>query len=467
MNANSAILEKTEPNGTPRRELSTLDATSIVVGIIVGASIYKSSPDVAANVPGLTALLLLWLAGGLIALSGALCYAELATMLPHSGGEYVYLTRAFGRRVGYLYAWGELLVVRPGSIGAVSFVFAIYAQNLLPLKMDDSSAQLLYAVGAVTVLSILNLIGIKQGKWTQNILAAVKLLGLLAIVAVAAGLPSQLSAPAVDSPGWQPSYSLALILIMFAYGGWNEIAFVAAEVHDPRRSIPRVLITGLAIVTTIYLLVNFAFAYGLGWQQFGESQAVATDLVQLKFEKIGGRLISALICISTLGAINGQLFTGGRIHYAFGVDHPWYPGLNRWNSHRSTPSVALVVQLITCLVPIVVFGRGGSNGFENLVVFTTPIFWFFLLLVGVSLIVFRYRRSDLPRPFKVPLYPLTPLLFCTSSALMLYATFSYAWHKQQASELLWAAGIMLVGFALSFWRPAGHKANGTIADAQK
>ncbi len=309
---------------TPKKQLSLFDSTCLIVGIIIGAGIYEVVPDVAKGAPYWWAFLGIWILGGLISLCGALGYAELATTYPKEGGDYVYLSRAYGRWAGFLFGWLQLAVVRPGDIAAMAFVFARYAQtiydpfphamapyDLMPIKALAVQAVpwslLFYALAAVAILTGINVVGVPQGKWTQNLLTTTKALGLLAIVAVALAGPGS---PPSSAIAHSRPLSLALILVLFTFGGWNEMAYVAAEVKNPSRNIVRSLVLGTLAVTILYLLVNWAFLYTLGLTGVANSQAIAADTVSTMLPKFGAAFISALICISALGATNGLIFTG-------------------------------------------------------------------------------------------------------------------------------------------------------------
>lgn len=434
------------PRQGPRRSLSLFDATSIIVGIIIGAGIYESTPLIAANTRSLAALVLVWLLGGLLAVVGALCYAELATTYPEDGGDYIYLRRAFGRTVAFLFAWAELWIIRPGSIGAMAFIFARYANHLLPLAAADQ-APATYAAGAIIVLTGINVVGVQEAKWTQNLLTAAKVIGLLSVFAVAfswaPGTATSNGAPAAPADGFEPDYRLALILVLFTYGGWSEVAYVAAEVRDAKRNIVAALLWGIGVVTAIYVLANLAFAHALGFNGLQHSRAAAADVLRLHFGDSGVQWISILICVSTLGAINGQIFTGARIYYALGRDHPLLARLGRWNARLGTPVWSLAVQAIFTLIPVLAFGRD-ADGFQRLVLFTSPAYWLFFLLVGVGLFVLADRDAARPRPFRTPGYPWTPLLFCAMSLWMCYASFSHAYEDGSRESRL-GAGILAAG----------------------
>ena len=432
----------------PIRELTLFDSISIIVGIIIGAGLYESTPFIAANVSGIGWLMAAWALGGCFALIGALCYSELVTAYPREGGDYVFLTLAYGRRMGFLFAWAELWVIRPGSIGAMGYVFASYAQRLFPLPLEPAHGVLSYACGSIVALTVINGFGVRQGKGIQNLLTTAKVVGLLMVFAVAFFLTPEPLAPATPSSS-DMNFPLAMIMVMFAYGGWNEMACVGAEVRDPRKNVVRALLLGTLAVTGIYIVANLAFIHALSLDGLRNSGTVAADIVGMAFGEWGARAASLLICVSALGAINGQIFTGARIFYAMGSDHALYAPLGRW-SRRGTPIVSLAAQCaITALLVIAV---GSGDGFQRLVIFTAPPFFFFLLLVGLAVFILRRQPADTPRPFSVPGYPLTPIVFCLSSVFMLYASSSYA-IQNHSHEALWTIGAMTIGLALSFYRP--------------
>ena len=442
----------------PQRHLTLFDSTSIIVGIIIGVSIYEMTPRIAQNVPGVEGLLGAWLLGGFLSFVGALCYAELATAYPREGGDFVYLTRAFDRPIGFLFAWAQLWVVRPGSIGAMAFVFARYANKFwtLPIEATESTKMLIYAIASVLVLSAINFFGVRGGKWTQNILTTAKVLGLLLIAGVGFFYSAPAVAPAVDAAAGQPSgpgFGFAMIFVLFAYGGWNEMAYVGAEVRDPKKNILRALMLGTVAVTAIYLLVTLAFLHALGLEGVRHSEAVAADVLKLGFPQWGDRAISLLISISALAAINGQIFTGARIYYAMGKEHPMYAILGQWSRRFGTPAWSLVVQGVITLAVMIGFGWwSAGNGFEKMVIFTTPVFWIFMVMVGQSVFVLRRHEPDTPRPYRVPLYPIPPILLCLSSLYMVFKSVDYAL-SQRSYEALWSIGLLLVGVLLCFFDP--------------
>lgn len=452
-----------EPTAGPRRELTLLDSTSIIVGIIIGAGVYLQAPAIAQGTGTPMWFMLIWVIGGLISLCGAICYAELATAYPREGGDYVYLTRAFGRWAGFLFGWLQLAVVRPADIGVMAFAFATYARQLydfLPASLaehirrlyemsflDPSGATsaepthptvLLYALTAVIVLTIINILGVKEGKWTQNLLTGVKVLGILAIVGVA--FLAQPQRVTVDPITGGPPFVVALIMVLFCFGGWNEMAYVAAEVKHPERNIFRALILGTLAVTALYLLLNGAFLYALGFSGVANSQAVAADTIATVFPAWGGQMISALICISALGAVNGLVFTGARISYAVGADHRIFAFLGRWDPYTGTPVRALALQGVLACLLILIFGS-----FLELMLYAAAAVYLFYLGTGLSLVVLRWKEPGTARPYRATLYPIPVIVFCSVCAFLIYRAFLYRPIQSAA-----AIGLILLGFVV-YW----------------
>jgi APA family basic amino acid/polyamine antiporter len=463
--------------GLPSRQLSLWDSTSIIVGIIIGSGIYQSSPDIAAGAGrfaerwgpslgassasqqdafGVAVLIGVWLVGGAIALVGAACYAELATAYPHAGGTYVYLSEAFGRWLGFAFAWAEFWIVRPGNIGAIAFVMARYARQLLPpLDASPHLVELALALAAVAIISLLNLWGLRSGTRTQNLLSACKVLGLAAIVLAAFSMPPGQSSQPLPSEPWK-TVGLSLIFVMFAYGGWADMSFVAAEVRDPRRNISRALVLGIVAVAAIYLSVTLAFVWGLGFRGLATAQAVAAEIMQQRIGPAGSKVISLLVIVSCLGSINGTIFTGARVYYALGTHHPGFRWLGVWDQRRGIPRRSLVVQTAATMGLMFIVGLF-PGGFERLVVFTTPFFFGFIALVGISLVLLRRRGLTGQATYRVPFFPLTPGLFVLSSSAMVYASVDYAL-RNPAREAWWALVVVVAGLLVGWidWRQRGR-----------
>ncbi len=431
--------------------LSWVDAASIIVGIVVGTAIFKSPTLVFQNVAGPWQALGVWTLGGVLSLIGALCYAELATTYPRSGGDYHYLTTAFGRSIGFLFGWAQLAVILTGSIASMAYAFGDYAVRLWELP---ETATHWLAVVSVIVLSIVNVFGILVGKRLQNLLTTIKLVGLLGIVGAGmlyGSVPTETISYDLKGPG----FGLAMVFVLYAFGGWNDAAFVAAEVQDRRRNIPRALFVGIGVITLVYLLVNSAYMLVLGFDGARQTFTPATDVMLRAVGPAGGRAISLLVMASALGAVNGLILTGSRVYASLGADHSLFSWLGRWSGRRGAPAVSLVVQALIALLLIAAVGTsqgqavidsvvGLANldglpwqkyggGFNTLVAGTAPVFWMFFLLTGFAFFRLRFRDPDRERPFRTPWYPLPPLVFCSVCAFMLY------------SSLDWARGLAVIG----------------------
>nr|WP_199349539.1 amino acid permease [Nostoc flagelliforme] len=436
------MLEQTTSTkvAAPKPSLTLSDAVALIVGIVIGAGIFQTPALVASQAGSDIAVMFLWLMGGVISLVGALCYAELATVYPDVGGVYYYLKRAFGRGVAFLFAWARMTVIQTGSIALLAFVFGDYVSQIWRLGTFSSS---IYAAIAIALLTALNIIGLQQGKWTQNLLSAAKVLGLLLVVILGlTAIPN--SAVPVESAS-SGTWGLAMVFVLLSYGGWNEAAYISAEIQDGRRNIVRSLMWSIGIITAIYLLINLAYLRGLGLANMAQSEAVAADLMRSLWGEPGALFISILIAIATLGATNATIFTGARTNYALGQDFSLFGFMGRWQQRPSSPIYALFLQAAIALA-LVFLGTLTRKGFQTMVDYTAPIFWFFFLLSGISLLVLRIREPHIVRPFRVPFYPLTPLLFCAVCGYLLYSSLAYTGVGAVAGVLVVAAGIPVL-----FW----------------
>jgi basic amino acid/polyamine antiporter, APA family len=406
---------------TPRAVLSLRDAIGLIVGTIVGVGIFRTPSLVAEHAGSVSVALLAWLAGGLVSLLGALCYAELASTYPNTGGDYHYLSRAFGPRLGFLFAWARLTVVQTGAIALLAFVLGDYTAEVLGLGAWGSP---LCAGLIVVVLTATNIVGVRQGATTQNVLTTVEIAGIL-LVALA-GLVAEPTAGATAGSAMPSTgaFGLVMVFVLLTYGGWNEAAYLSGELRDPGRTMVRALVWSLALVTALYLLINWTFLATLGVAGVAGSKAVAADVVHQTLGSAGARLAGALIVIAALTSINAAIFTGARSSYAVGRDVRLLGFLGRWHPITRTPVNALLTQGVVALA-LVGLGALTRRGFETMVEYTAPVFWLFLFLTGVALLVLRRRDPERPRPFRVPFYPLTPLAFCVTSGYLVYSSLAY------------------------------------------
>ncbi|MBW4453647.1 MAG: amino acid permease [Nostoc indistinguendum CM1-VF10] len=439
-----SLLQQTETDqvAAPKPSLTLSDAVALIVGIVIGAGIFQTPALVASQAGSDIAVLFLWLMGGVVSLVGGLCYAELATVYPDVGGAYYYLKRAFGRGVAFLFAWARMTVIQTGSIALLAFVFGDYVSQIWRLGTFSSS---IYAAIGIALLTALNIIGLQQGKWTQNLLSAAKVLGLLLVVILGLTAIPNSAAPAPVESASSGTWGLAMVFVLLSYGGWNEAAYISAEIQDGRRNIVRSLMWSIGIITAIYLLINLAYLRGLGLGNMAQSEAVAADLMRSLWGEPGALFISVLIAIATLGATNATIFTGARTNFALGQDFSLFGFMGRWQQRPSSPIHALLLQAAIALA-LVFLGTLTRKGFETMVDYTAPIFWFFFLLSGISLLVLRIREPHIVRPFRVPFYPFTPLLFCAVCGYLLYSSLAYTGVGAVAGVLVVAAGIPVL-----FW----------------
>jgi amino acid transporter len=388
----------------------------------------------------------MWTLGGVVSFIGAVCYAELASAYPHAGGDYHYFQRAFGDWMAFLFAWARLVVIQTGSIALLAFVFGDYATELWSLGVHSSS---IYAAAAVAGLTVLNAAGVRLGKSTQRLLTIATVLGLL--VVVAAGLffaPEATAATASSGSGSMTSsqFGMAMVFVLLTYGGWNESAYVSAELQDVQRNMVRALLISLGLITTLYLLVNWAYLNGLGLGGMSGTDAVAADLMRATLGEPGAVLLSVFVAVAALSSTNATIFTGARTSFALGRDASLFSVLGTWDEDGDTPANALWVQGAIALA-LVGVGAATRQGFESMVDYTAPVFWLFFLATGVALLTLRRTEPGVDRPFEVPLYPLTPLAFCLASAYMLWSSLAYT-----GVGALLGAGVLLAGVPLLWFR---------------
>jgi amino acid transporter len=494
-----------------RRVLTLFDCVCIIVGTIIGAGIFKMPAVVASNAPSLGWLIFVWVFGGMIALIGALCFAELTTTYPDQGGDYGYLKRAYHPRIAFAFSWAAFWVIRPGNIGAMAMIFGKFADEafpgLIPITPDSTlNSVVVFAAGVILLMTATNLIGITFGKTTQNVLTVAKVIGILLIVVgaflwtpvtssndgVPESSPTQTLSDLSDlnkvsflleqdeqiesalddttsnsgvsstASNTNPSgeadeqsdsswFWLSMVFVMFTFGGWNDIAFVATEARDPKRNLLRALVLGTLTVLVVYLLVNFALVYGLGFERMADLgsrwENATSVLVKQNLGDRGGTLFSILVCVSCLGAINAMIFTSPRIYTATARDYPQLGWLAGGSEGRGWWR-AMVLQAVVTLLAVIVFGSQES-GFENLVAANAPYFWLFLALTVIGLIVLRIRTKGKFDGYRVPLYPLLPLFFTACCGFMIYRGLLYMVEQELQIPALVIGGWVLFGFVLS------------------
>ncbi|MBK1440325.1 amino acid permease [Parapedobacter sp. ISTM3] len=408
----------------PRPLIRIIDAITIIVGIVVGAGIFRTPSIVAANTGSPELFLSVWLLGGLVSLIGALCYAELSTTFPNTGGDYHFLMRAFGKRFAFLFAWARLSIIQTGSIALLAYIIGDYLSQLYPIGSYSSA---IFAALVVTTLTLINILGVNFGTGMQKLLFAFEFIGILCVIVVGFFIspsPTALSALPVTSLDNSSAIGLAMVFVLLTFGGWNEAGYISAELKAGSRKMVQVLVISILAITAIYLLINWAFLHALGIERIAASEAVGIDLMRVTLGEPGVLLIGVIVAMAALTSINATIFTGARTNYALGRDFEVFGRLGKWNSKTSSPVNALILQGMIALA-LIVLGALTRDGFQSMVDFTAPVFWFFFLATGVALFVLRAKEPGVVRPFSVPFYPVTPLIFCGSCAYLLYSSLAY------------------------------------------
>jgi len=428
---------------TFKRALGRFDATMIVIGGIIGSGIFINPYIVAQRLDSSALVLGAWIAGGAIALAGALSYAELGSVFPRVGGQYAYLRDAIHPLAGFLYGWALLAVIETGAIAAVAIAFATYTLRLVG-QPDLSPIPL--AIAALVVLSLINVLGVKPGSRVLNVLVVLKVGALAVLIAFGLFAPSAAgwftgakSATTAEMSG-AVAFGAALVPILFAYGGWQNANYVAEEVHDPGRQLPVSIIGGTIAVVAIYVLVNVVYLRALGLEGLAATSTPAADAARHMFGSVGDRFVTAAIAISTFGFLDLAILAPTRVYYAMAADGLFFPALAKLHPAYRTPAVAIAVQTTwSCILAL----SGSYGQLLNYVVFAD---WIFFALTVSTIIVFRHTvplSSRSPLSFRAPGYPLLPVLFVAAAAAIVL---SVVWADPESASrgaLLVAAGIPL------------------------
>jgi APA family basic amino acid/polyamine antiporter len=431
-----------------RRALNVFDATMVVVGGIIGSGIFILPSIVAQRLPSPGLVLLAWLAGGGIALAGAFAFAELATLFPRAGGEYVYLREAYHPLVAFLFGWASLLMIQGGGLGAVAITFSQYTLRLLGRDFSVSAA----AAVAIAVVAAVNVVGVKPGSRLLNVLVILKL-GALAVL-IGGGLllhPAPAAPPVPASPPPSPgaasisvlTFGTALVPILFAYGGWQSVNLLAEETNEPRRTLPRALLAGTAIVIAVYLLANVVYLTVLSRPGLAATATPAAAAVSRIFGPRADRLISAAIAVSAFGFLDLTLLAQTRIYYAMGLDRVFLPALGRLHPRFQTPALAIVLQALWGIVLVL---TGTYGDLVDSVVFGD---WIFFGLTVAA--VFRFRRrfpvgARDPGTFRLPGHPVLPALFVAAALLVVGSAIQSNPKRSAVGAALLAAGIPVYAY---------------------
>jgi len=396
-----------------RRAIRLPQATAMVVGTIIGASIFVQPSEITGRVPSVAGVFLVWLISGILTFFGALVSAELSSTFTRSGGVYVFLKEAFSPALGFLWGWAMFWVMHSGIIAAIAVIFARYLAYFLPLPEIGVKAA---AVGAIVVLSAVNAAGIKQGSTVQTLFTLGKLIAIISIIIAGVVLGGRLpehfsSAGTAGGAVSGQSFLLALIAGLFAFGGWHMVTYSAEETVRPEKTIPRALLLGTAIVTVCYIALNAVYLYILPLGTVASSTRVAADAADALLGSGGGAIMSGLVVFSTFGALSGIIYCGPRVYYAMARDGLLFHWVGEIHPKRRTPQRALILQAGWSSALVV---TGTYRALFTRVVYTE---WIFFGLMAAGLFVLR-RRAGLVPGFKVWGYPVVPAIFIASSFII-------------------------------------------------
>jgi basic amino acid/polyamine antiporter, APA family len=407
-----------EDRGGLVRALGLVEATAIVVGTVIGTGIFLKPRAIAEllDSPGL--ILAVWVAGGILSFLGALSYAELGAMFPHAGGEYLFMRETYGRFGGFLLAWTYFVCAKIGSIAALAAGFAIYLKAFLPLA---GLAEQGVAIAAIAAVTLVNYWGVSAGGRLQAFLTSLKIASIAGIVVLAfvspAGSWDHLRPLAPHArPGLVGAIGLALVAVLWAYDGWNDLVMVSGEIRDPQRNIFRSLFWGMAIIVALYLAANLAYHYAIPVAEMPRYPRVAEAAVAGVLGPRGATVLSAAILISILGALNGSILSGARIPYAAATDGVFPTLLARVHPRYRSPSTALGMQGALAALLIVVFTLLGIGQFDYITDMVIFAEWAFYGLCTAAVILLRRRRPDHPRPYRAWGYPFAQVLFVAAAA---------------------------------------------------
>ncbi len=444
---------------TLARRLTLTNAVMVVIGSVIGSGIFLTPQNVAANVdvPGL--MIGVWILTGLLTLAGALTNAEVASLIPEAGGQYVFFRVTFGQLTAFLYGWTTFIVYQTGSIAAIAVAFAKYLGyfidlphlgpeleawqlpllgNIYPLKNVGIT---MVAIGAIITVTTINYFGVQFGGIIQNVFTSLKIVAIGAIIVLAFtsgkgnvdhffplwGMPSSGSLLA--------AVGIAMIATLWSYDGWNSLTYLAGEVIEPQKNIPRALIIGTLAVILIYVTTNMAYLYILPINEIAHSKLVAADVMNVVFYGWGGAIISAMVMISTFGTVNATSMTTARVFYAMAKDKMFFKSMGEVHPKFRTPNKSLLVQ---CAWACILCLTGTYDQIFTYVIFAG---WIFYALGGVAVFILRAKQPNAVRSYKVPFYPVIPVAFILVATWFVYNTIVHQTRDSMVGLFLVAAGI--------------------------
>jgi APA family basic amino acid/polyamine antiporter len=437
------------------RTIGFLGAVSVSIGIIIGSGIFRTPTHIAQHLSSPGFILLLWAAGGLIALLGALTYAELACMHPHSGGVYVFLREAYGRGTAFVFGWTYLLVSKPLAAAGIAIVFGEHLNKLLGVGWDPRLA----TIGMLVFFTVINVLGVRLGAGVAFVLTLIKALALAAIVVLALSLLKGDARNLAPQPRDGVSFTLLALVpvmagILWTYDGWSDVGAIAGEVKDPQRTLPRVYLAAVGAVTLLYLAVNAVYMWMLPLAEIAATNTVAPMVVEALVGGAGAVAVTLIVVISTAGSTHGSIMTGARISFAQARDGLLFAPLARVHPRFQTPHVSLWAQLLLSSLAAWFVGQ-----FERLAGGFVFSMWIFYGLAGAAIFILRRRHPEAPRPFRCPGYPLVPALFVLVAVGMTGLSIA----QSPQDTLPWVA-VLLIGFPVYWvWRRVTGRGGGATA----
>ena len=458
MDSTARFAPPAQPGELPRR-LGLWSAIAVVAGITIGSGIFRTPASVTNRLPGPLPLFIVWTAGGIVALCGAVTLAEVAAAFPDTGGIFVFIRRAWGRLPAFLFGWAELAIIRAAAVGAIATTFAEYLLRVLgydPTVAPYDGWVHYVAAAAIAVIAGLNYVGVRWGSLVQNVTTLAKFVGLLFIViaAIAIGLPRTGGhfTPAAPPGSFSIApFGLALVSVLWAYDGWADLAFISGEVKDPARNLPRALILGTLAVIAIYLLANIAYLGTMSVEEIRHSKLVAADVALRLVGPAGVTLVAVTVMLSTLGTLNGSILTNPRVFFAMAADGLLFRKIAAVHPRYQTPYVAIALTAVLGIIFVLL------RTFEQLAdTFVTAILPFYALGVA-SIFVFRRRpAADYRPPFRAPLYPIAPILFVLAA---LYLLVNALIDPSSRWPTLAIFGVILAGIPV-YYVSVGRRASG-------
>jgi basic amino acid/polyamine antiporter, APA family len=437
-----------------KQSLTLYGLTMIAIGASIGSGIFRTPGKIVAALHQPQLVIMIWVLGGIIALCGALTFGELGGMFPRAGGIYVYLREAFGDKVGFLYGWSNLLIMNTGSMAGLAFTFSSYMNHLMPVN------ETIMSIAIVIIVTIINIFGIKNSEIFTSIFTTLKVIGIICIVIAGAFFASnytlangsivkgalQLSPPTAPD-NISKAIAIALVGVLWSYGGWQHTSYLSGEAKNPKKNIPLAMFIGALVVTICYVTVNIAYLNLLPVDTFANSKAVASDAIST-ISTTGSNWISILIMISTFGTLGIYAMSLPRVYFAMANDGLFFKKLTYVHPKYQTPIYAILIQSAWAIVLILFMD------FEKILNYVEFMDWVFLCLAGATIFVFRKRLKDADRPVKAFLYPFTPLVFCGVSAWFLYMTLT---GEHSSTQALAGLGVLALGIPVFYFFKRNNK----------